>query len=127
MRRAISTAYYAVFHLMAGDFIEHWDLGPQRARLARMFTHQKMRDASFAPKDKKNPTPAELALSDIVAAFGQLQGDRHRADYDLGWSLGETDVDNAIALATDTFAKWRTIRNEDVARDHLLAMFGAKR
>jgi hypothetical protein len=127
MRRAISTAYYAVFHLLVGDFVEHWEFGGQRARLARMFNHQKMRDATFTPKDKKNPTQVETALIDIVTAFGQLQGDRHRADYDLGWNLVETDVNNAITLAADTFAKWRTIRSEEVARDHLLSMFGAKR
>jgi hypothetical protein len=92
-----------------------------------MFTHQKMRDASFAPIDKRNPTRVEMALTDVVTAFGQLQGERHRADYDLGWSLVETDVDTAIVLATNTFAKWRAIRNEDVARDHLLSMYGAKR
>ena len=127
MRRAISTAYYAVFHLLIADFVEHWDLETQRARLARMFNHQKMRDAAFTPKEKKNPSPIEIALTDIVTAFGQLQGDRHRADYDVGWKLVETDVDNAITLAADTFGKWRAIRNEDVARDHLLSMFGAKR
>ncbi len=83
MRRAISTAYYAVFHLLVEDFIGHWDLEDQRARLARMFNHQKMRDAAFTPRDKKNPTAVESAIVDLITAFGQLQGDRHRADYDL--------------------------------------------
>ncbi len=126
-RRAISTAYYAVFHLLVEDFVEHWEFEDQRARLARMFNHQRMRDAAFAPKDKNRPTPVEAALTDVVTAFGQLQGDRHRADYDLGWKLVETDVDNAITLAADTFVKWRTIRHEEVARNHLLLMFGARR
>jgi hypothetical protein len=126
MRRAISTAYYAVFYLLVEDFVAHWEFYDQRARLARMLNHQKMRDARFAPRDKRNPTPVETVLTDVVTAFGQLQGDRHRADYDLDWNLVETDVDNAITLAADTFVKWRTIRNEDAARDHLLSMFGAK-
>jgi hypothetical protein len=38
-----------------------------------------------------------------------------------------TDVTNAITLAEDTFAKWRAIRVEDVARHYLLSMFGANR
>ncbi len=92
-----------------------------------MFDHTKMRDAAFAPKDKKNPTPVEIALIDVKTAFGQLQGDRHRADYDLGWNIIQTDVTDAITLAEDTFVKWRSIRSEDVARHHLLSMFGAKR
>ena len=126
MRRAISTAYYAVFHLLVEDFVEHWEFPDQRARIGRMFNHQKMRDAAFTPKDKKNPTPAETALVDVKTAFGQLQGDRHRADYDLGWNLVETDVADAITLATQTFEKWRSIRGDDIARHHLLSMFGAK-
>jgi uncharacterized protein (UPF0332 family) len=126
MRRAISTAYYAVFHMLVEDFVAHWEFEDQRARLARMFTHQKMRDASFKPKDKSNPTPVETALIDVIQAFGQLQKDRHRADYDMAWNIVETDVADAITLAAETFAKWRSIRTEDVARHHLLSMFGAK-
>ncbi len=127
MRRAISTAYYALFHLLVEDFVEHWEFADQRARLARMFNHQKVRDAAFAPKDRKNPTGIETALSDVITAFGQLQGDRHRADYDLEWNLVETDVDNTVTLATETFVKWRSISGEREARNHLLLMFGAKR
>jgi NOL1/NOP2/fmu family ribosome biogenesis protein len=126
-RRAISTAYYAVFHLLVEDFVEHWEFEDQRARLARMFNHQKMRDAAFTPKDKKNPTSVEIDLIDVIRAFGQLQKDRHRADYDLGWNIVGTDVTDAITLAEDTFNKWRAIRGQEVARHHLLSMFGANR
>ena len=59
----------------------------------------------------------------------------NRMRHDLGaprgrsldnWKLVETDVNNAITLAADTFARWRPIQSEDVARDHVLLMFGAK-
>src|ERR1035438_1985738 len=40
MRRAISTAYYAAFHLFVEDFVEHWEFEDQRARLGRMFNHR---------------------------------------------------------------------------------------
>lgn len=125
MRRSISTAYYAAFHLFIEDFVEHWEFADQRARLGRMFGHGKM-CTGFTPRDKKNPTPTEAALQDVVTDFSQLQKDRERADYDGGWRLVETDVRNAIRLAEDVFAKWRKIKNEDVARHHLLSMFGAK-
>src|SRR6185369_3760030 len=92
MRRAVSTAYYAVFHLLVEDFVEHWEFEEQRARLARMFDHKKMRDAAFTPKDEKNPTPIETTLVDVKRAFQQLQADRHRADYDLAWNIVPTDV-----------------------------------
>ena len=54
MRRAVSTAYYAVFHLLVADFVENWPFADQRARLARMFDHKKMRDPAFTPVDMKN-------------------------------------------------------------------------
>jgi hypothetical protein len=127
MRRAISTAYYAVFHLLVEDFVGNWPFADQRPRLARMFDHRKMRDAAFTPTDEKNPTPTEAALVDVKAAFRELQADRHRADYDLSWNIVATDVTNAITLAEDSFAKWRAIRVEDVARHYLLSMFGANR
>ncbi len=125
MRRAISTAYYAAFHLFVEDFVEHWEFEDQRARLGRMFNHGPMRKA-YTPKDKKNPTPIEQDLVDVTTAFEQLQKDRERADYDGGWRLVETDVRNSIGLAEDVFMKWGKIKNEDIARHHLLSMFGAK-
>lgn len=127
MRRAVSTAYYAVFHMLVEDFVENWPFTDQRARLARMFDHKKMRDAAFTPNDEKNPTPTEAALVDVKTAFRQLQADRHRADYDLSRNIVATDVKNGITLAEDSFAKWRSIRSEDIARHHLLSMFGASR
>ena len=113
MRRAISTAYYAVFHLLVEDFVGNWPFPDQRGRLARMFDHRKMRDAAFTPEDKNNPTQAETDLVDVKTAFRQLQADRHKADYDLSWNIVATDVKNAVTLADDTFAKWRSIRTED--------------
>ena len=127
MRRAVSTSYYALFHLLVEDFVGNWPFADQRARLARMFDHRKMRDAAFTPTDEKNLTPTESALFDVKTAFRQLQADRHRADYDLSWNIVATDVTNAITLAEDTFAKWRSIRTEDAARHYLLSMFGANR
>jgi hypothetical protein len=126
MRRAISTAYYAAFHLFVEDFVEHWEFEDQRARLGRMFNHGPMRNAAYTPKDKRNPTPVEQELLDIITAFEQLQKDRQRADYDGGWRLVETDVRDSIGLAEDVFVKWGKIKGQDIARDHLLSMFGAK-
>lgn len=126
MRRAISTAYYATFHLFVEDFVEHWEFEDQRARLGRMFSHGPMRNAAFTPKEKKNPAAVEQELLDVITAFGQLQKDRQRADYDSGWRLVETDVRDSIRLAEDVFIKWRKIKDEDIARHHLLSMFNAK-
>jgi len=126
MRRAISTAYYAMFHLFVEDFIEHWEFEDQRARLGRMFNHAEMR-TGYKTKEKNNPTPLENELIDVITGFAQLQNDRQRADYDLGWGLVETDVRDSMRLAENVFVKWRSIRDEHIARHHLLSMFGASR
>jgi uncharacterized protein (UPF0332 family) len=126
MRRAISTAYYAVFHMIVEDFVEHWPFTDQRARLGRIFTHQKMRDTPVKFKDPKTPAAVETDLKDVIRALGQLQKDRHRADYDAGWKIIDTDVADAITSAADIFARWRKIQNEEAVRNHLLSMFGAK-
>ena len=65
MRRAVSTAYYAIFHLLVEDFVGNWPFADERARLARMFDHRKMRDAAFTPTDEKKLTPTEAALVDV--------------------------------------------------------------
>jgi head-tail adaptor len=125
MRRSISSAYYAAFHLFVEDFVEHWEFPDERARLGRMFIHKKM-CTGFTAKDKKSPTPVENGLQDVSVAFAQLQKDREKADYDGGWRLVETDVRNAIRLAEDIFEGWRKIKDDKVVRYHLLSMFGAR-
>lgn len=125
MRRAVSTAYYAAFHLFIEDFVEHWEFPGQRARLGRMFSHGRMGTGHTA-KDKDNPTLSEKTLQKVITAFTQLQKDRERADYHSGWTPVETDVRDAIRLADDVFTMWRAVKDQDVARDHLLTMFGAR-
>ena len=127
MRRAVSTAYYAVFHLFVEEFVDHWPFPRHRARLGRMFEHRKMLNAPLQPGDSANPTATDGALFEIKIAFGRLQADRHRADYDLSWNIVPTDVTSAITLAQNTFANWRSIRDQDAAQNYLLSMFGANR
>ena len=125
MRRAISTAYYASFHMFVEDFVEHWEFPGERARLGRMFVHRKM-CTGVTFKDKNKPTPIETNVRALSDLFEQLQKDRERADYDGGWTVVETDVRDAIRLAEDIFEGWRKIKDESVARFHLMSMFGAR-
>ena len=47
LRRAVSTGYYALFHLLIADFVRNWKRADQRVRLGRMFEHSKMSRAVF--------------------------------------------------------------------------------
>ena len=126
LRRAVSTAYYALFHLLIADFVSNWRLTDQRARLGRMFEHRKMSGAVLKLQDKKNPTAVEAELQKVISAFAPLQEDRYKADYDVGWIWSRTDVTNTLAIAEDAFKRWRSIRTEKVAQHHLMSMFGAR-
>ena len=126
LRRAVSTAYYAVFHLLIADFVANWALPDQRARLGRMFEHRRMSGAVFNFRDKKNPTPTETELQKLIGKFIQLQKDRYEADYDVARKWSRYDVENTLASATEVFSTWRGIRKEKVAQHHLMSMFGAR-
>ncbi|MGD0297013.1 MAG: HEPN domain-containing protein [Bryobacteraceae bacterium] len=127
LRRAVSTAYYAAFHLLIADFVANWALPEQRARLGRMFEHRRMSGAALSFRDKRNPTPAESELQRLISQFTKLQNDRYEADYDVGRKWSRSDVENTLALATEIFNTWRGVRNEKVAQHHLMSMFGARR
>ena len=43
LRRAVSTAYYALFHLLIDEAVGKWAIERQRSILARTFEHSKMK------------------------------------------------------------------------------------
>src|SRR5260370_40895720 len=43
LRRAVSTAYYALFHLLIDEAVSKWAVERQRSILARTFEHSKMK------------------------------------------------------------------------------------
>lgn len=126
LRRAVSTAYYAAFHLIVSDFVSNWKLPDQRARLGRMFEHRRMSGAPLEYEDKHKPTPIEKDLKSLVAQFAQLQKDRYEADYNVAKIWSPTDVTRSLDLADQIFATWRRIRKHKTAQHHLMSMFGAK-
>jgi uncharacterized protein (UPF0332 family) len=126
LRRAVSTAYYALFHLLIADFISNWSITDERARLGRMFEHRKMSGAAVKLRDKRNPMPVETELKKVIEAFGQLQEDRYEADYDVGRTWSRTEVEETLAMADEAFTKWRSIHENQVAQHHLMSMFGAR-
>jgi hypothetical protein len=126
LQQGVSTAYYALFHLLVADFVSNWPHTDQRPRLARMFEHRKMR-IDVQLKDRNTATPAEAELKKVAAAFAQLQEDRLTADYDVSRTWSRSDVNDTLTLADKAFETWRSIHKEKAAQDHLLLMFGAKR
>ncbi len=115
LRRAVSTSYYALFHLLIGDAVSLWKPTRQRAALAREFDHRNMRDASA----KAAKTSLNGDVKTVGAAFVQLQQERHRADYDNSKVWTRLQAQAAISKSNEAFAAWNRASGTVPAQDFL--------
>ena len=124
LRRAVSTAYYALFHLLIDEAVSKWAVERQRSVLARTFEHDRMKSiCDDVLKDFKSGGNVPPELFTVAQSFIELQQHRNTADYDNSQQWSRTDVLNALTLATDAFNAWMAIRDQDVAQDYLLQLF----
>jgi uncharacterized protein (UPF0332 family) len=124
LRRAVSTAYYALFHLLIDEAVSKWTIERQRSVLARTFEHGRMKgicdDVLKSFKGGGNIPPE---LYTVAHNFIQLQQHRHTADYDNSKQWSRSDVQIVLNLATDAFSAWLAISTQDAAQDFLLQLF----
>jgi hypothetical protein len=126
LRRAVSTAYYALFHLLIDEAVGNWSVARQRSVLARTFDHARMKsvcDSYVTNFYKAGSPPDGVQLKGVAQAFGTLQQQRHIADYDNGFVWRHTDAVAQVDLASAAFADWRAISGTEAAQDFLLALF----
>src|SRR5260370_33786593 len=89
LRRAISSAYYALFHLLIAEAVSKWKISAQRPQLARIFEHGRMNAASERLLNVKvfpftGEDPAVVGhLQKIATTFSQRYGQRQTGDYEL--------------------------------------------
>src|SRR5712691_4729206 len=118
LRRAVSTAYYALFHLLVDEAVSKWAVERQRSILARTFEHAKMKAiCDEVLKSVKGGGSVPPELNTVAHNFIQLQQHRHTADYDNSKQWSRTDVLNVLNLATDAFNAWLAISTQDAAQD----------
>jgi uncharacterized protein (UPF0332 family) len=138
LRRAVSTAYYALFHLLIHEATLNWRRAEQRALLARLFEHGKMKAASERRRGEINaylksdpPACPELAcarnLHRVTDAFFIAQQERHRADYDNTIVWTRVEVLALIDNVDTAFQSWRKIREEPTAQAYLVSLLGNPR
>jgi len=132
LRRAVSAAYYALFHLLVSDGARL--LSPRqppglRERIQRAFNHGDMRavckpfvdaDKTFRRGGQPNQVPAptralltfplEPALVTVLETFVELQEARHQADYDPTKTWNRLDAESLVDTARTAFASWQTVR-----------------
>lgn len=139
LRRAVSTAYYALFHLLIYEATRNWRRPAQRQLLARAFEHGKMKSACDRKRSELSaymravPPPASDDLTvarqlyNVVDTFIQSQQRRHTADYDNATRWTRMEVSGQIAAVAAAFHSWRSIRNENLAQDYLVYLLVKER
>lgn len=140
LRRAVSTAYYALFHLLIHEATLNWKRVDQRALLARFFEHGRMKSASERQRGEcsryinSNPPPSagkELDsvrhLQRVADAFFEAQQQRHTADYDNSTTWTRTEVMTLIEIVDAAFQSWHQIREDAIAQAVLISLLGNPR
>lgn len=121
LRRAISTDYYALFHLLIHGATLNWKRVEQRTFLARFFEHGKMKNACEKQKgfcgkyinSAPPPPPGPYLdfmnnLYKVTNTFFQAQQQRHSADYDNSKIWTRTEVLTQIQLVDEAFGRLET-------------------
>jgi hypothetical protein len=137
LRRAVSTAYYALFHLLISETTANWARPELRAILGRCFDHGPMKTASEIKVSqintafKNNPPESTeetvaLHLRTVANAFIQAQQRRNDADYNMAKEWTPVEVETQIASVNEAFKTWNIIRDEAVAQAYLVSLLGTK-
>jgi uncharacterized protein (UPF0332 family) len=143
--RAVSTAYYAVFHYLIDEAC-CVQIGTQNSQkehryaLARAFAHTSMKDAckSFnggtlkeaiikgMPRDENGHYPIPVEIRDIAGTFVELQEMRHQADYDLSEQFRKADVLKLIEQAKSHIEKFQALAVSDTRKFFLACLWAYK-
>ncbi len=132
LRRGISTAYYALFHLLIKEAMTNFVSDPVfRTKVGRAFQHGPMRSVC----DKYNPAkpdkntgqfttqegqgfPSQVIAPDvreIAATFIALYDAREKADYDDATTVQHTEALTAVQRVESAFLSWLTVQTDPSA------------
>jgi hypothetical protein len=134
LRRAISTAYYALFHFLIRETMRQ--MGPNLSeenynRAYRWFDHGAMIRVAraFAEKIVRIERSKDVLISNnnsgiqfIAQQFADLQELRHLADYDAGTIFIRADVLATTDRVSTAFLVWPAVKNSPEANALLLSL-----
>lgn len=122
VRRAISAAYYGLFHALteSGAKLSRVTSDEVRNQIRRAYNHGTMRKAceifgrlsarpAPPPYDVIIPEAADPRLFEVAAGFVELQEARNRADYDMLSTLSVFDADRLVAVGERALRQFRDI------------------
>jgi len=133
LRRAVSTAYYALFHLLIEETTRNWKRPGERHTLARMFEHTLMGKVCATKRDELSayfkthpPAGPQLEVSRhllvVTETFVRMLQHRHTADYDGSTKWTRTDTLEKIESVEAAFLSWRAIRDKHDAQNFLVTL-----
>jgi hypothetical protein len=128
LRRAVSAAYCAAFHLLISEATSNWRNASLRTALGRAYDHGIMKTASNRILNTKEfpftgEDPAVVSnLRFVAQSFSQLHEDRHSADYNLIKDLNPVDAVKQVKSAEEIFNTWPSIRGEQIAQAYLVSL-----
>lgn len=127
LRRAVSTAYYALFHFIGEEASKMFVGASSQARMRRdlarrAIAHTRLKDVcnefqKRTPRDLLKPywiTTGVAESSDlktICVNLIELQEARHSADYDFSASVSRLDALDACDKADRAMQAWRTMKD----------------
>jgi hypothetical protein len=137
LRRAVSTAYYALFHLLIHEATNLLVTDPGlRGLVPRAFGHGEMKQACEQfREDKRFPdqlkaiTSASIPddLKEVANAFVLLQEARHAADYDVARVWNPADTTAMLRRTREAFEAWERVRTQQIATVFLVnLLLGSK-
>jgi hypothetical protein len=125
-RRAVSTAYYALFHLLVQEASANWSRADTRDYLARAFDHRTMKQACIraenATYDASVPPQVVAKLRSVARAFRELQLQRHLADYSNATKWDRVKASAKVNQSKTAFSDWKAIRNQYRAQRFLVSL-----
>lgn len=134
LRRAISSAYYALFHFLVREATNQ--LGPNLNDLHfnqvyRWFDHGTMDRVAkaFSQKTVRGPSQKDILLPNnnpriefIATCFVDLQELRHSADYDPGAIFLRAEVLENIDFLYTALKTWPAVKNTPEANAFLISL-----
>ncbi len=131
----MSTAYYALFHLLAGEVAQLWRGGSptSRRRLERALEHTTMKDVSqaFSQPQWTDWSGQQLSLPnelrEVAKAFVSLQQERHDADYNSSRIWAPLEAQSKVDQTKVAFKNWQAVRTQSVTQDYLLSLLVGKK
>ncbi len=139
LRRAVSTAYYALFHLLAAEaarlVCRARHLREARPLIRRALDHAEAKRVCDAIRRGRFPDPWDRVaaprtpspgLVEIADTFLLLQESRHAADYDSAARFARRDVQDLVERTERAFGLWRVSGRHERDVFLLALLFGRR-